>query len=82
MRVRLALSDGRELTYGGRFRYATFRLTSTGGFSVKSTNSASEAIAWTKAAWERNGFKYLVVDTVAGESIGSYPTMEVEIEVA
>jgi hypothetical protein len=76
MRVRITLSDGREMTTGSRLRYACFRLTAQGGIPTKHSSKAEDVVKHAKDSYNRYGFKNIAVDTVKAEIIASYPHMD------
>lgn len=73
MRIRIVLNDSRILTWGGRPRYAAFRLTREGGYVVTSGPSAKDVVSFAKGKYRERGTTHLVMDTVTGEAIALYP---------
>lgn len=72
MRTVRKLKDGRELRYGGRHRYAAFRMTMH-PYSVTGDSSAKNVVRWARDKHADNGFDYAVLDTTTGEVIATYP---------
>jgi hypothetical protein len=72
MRIRKHLADGRVLEYGGRNRYAVYRMTMH-PYSVTGGGSAEDAVQWARERHAMRGWDYLVLDTTTGEIIATYP---------
>ena len=72
MRIHKKLKDGRIIEYGGRNRYAVFRMTMH-PYSVTGGPSAKEMVAWARERHSMRGWDYAVLDTTTGEIIATYP---------
>lgn len=76
MQVRVTLKDGRQMDCKASKRYACFRLTSMGGFTTATRNSAEECVRFARQLWQERGFSYMVFDTHQVEAIAAYPFKE------